>query len=335
MVKTIPALLLAVALTACSAQQSIPASVAADASVPAMRALGAATITCVVGTLDSSYPNACIGAPFNSPFDVAADAKNNVYVADTGNNAVEMVTPQGNLTCIAATTGSDGSCSSSAFNGPGGVAVDAHGNVYVADTGNARIVEVLAPLRAPWKLKQLAAGFAFVLPQKLAVDSLGNAYVVDTNLSGVYEITKKGAVGCIAGAASGCPKSHLTQPTSVTVDGAGNVYIPDGGSGAIFRLAPKHKIAVLASGFASPGGIAVDSKCKAKCRVYVADTNHNEIDEITGKIGLPIVGPQFCGAGTCDFQSPRGVAVQYGCNSAACTVYVADTGNYAVKKVTR
>jgi hypothetical protein len=52
-----------------------------------------ATITCVTGTLDASYPNACVGSGFNSPYDTAVDAKRNVYVADTGNNAIEMVTP--------------------------------------------------------------------------------------------------------------------------------------------------------------------------------------------------------------------------------------------------
>ncbi|HTA39524.1 MAG TPA: NHL repeat-containing protein, partial [Candidatus Acidoferrales bacterium] len=278
---------------------------------PAARAAKTATITCVVGTLDASYPNACTGSPFNSPFDVAVDAKRNVYVADTGNNAIEMITPQGKLTCIAATTGSDGICSNSVFNGPGGVAVDARGNVYVADSGSARILEVLAPLRAPWKVKQLGSSFAFVLPQKIAVDTKGDVYVVDTNTNGAYEIAAHGAVACIAGAGSGCPKSHLTAPAAVAVDGAGNVYIPDAGSGEIFRLTTKHKVIVLATGFASPGGIAVDSKCKTACRVYVADTNHNEIDAVTGKTGLPIVGPQFCGAGTCDFQGPRGVAVQF------------------------
>jgi sugar lactone lactonase YvrE len=335
MVKATFALILAAALTACSAQQALPGGVAASAQTPQMRARQTATISCVTGTLDSSYPNACLGATFNSPFDVAADSKRNVYVADTGNNAVEMVTPQGVLTCIAATTNSDGTCSSSAFNGPGGVAVDAHGNLYVADTGNTRIVEVVAPLRAPWKIKQLASGFSFVLPEKLAVDTKANVYVVDTNTNGVYEIARNGAVGCIAGSANGCPKSKVTEPSAVAVDGVGNVYITDAGSGTVFRVTPKHKAAVVAKGFASPGGIAVDAKCKAKCHIYVADTNDNEIDEVTGKVGLPIVGPQFCGAGTCDFQSPRGVAVPYGCNSANCTVYVADTDNYAIKAVTR
>jgi sugar lactone lactonase YvrE len=334
-VKTILALILAAALTACSAQQTLPGGVAGGAQSPQMRARQTAAISCVTGTLDSSYPNACIGATFNSPFDVAADSKRNVYVADTGNNAVEMVTPQGQLTCIAATTNSDGTCSNSAFNGPGGVAVDAHGNLYVADTGSTRILEVVAPLRAPWKMKQLGSGFSFVLPEKLAVDTKANVYVVDTNTNGVYEIARTGAVGCIAGAASGCPRSKVTEPTAVAVDAAGNAYVTDAATGAVFRITTKHKASVVATGFASPGGIAVDAKCKAACHIYVADTNNNEIDEVTGKAGLPIVGPQFCGAGTCDFQSPRGVAVPYGCNSATCTVYVADTDNYAVKEVTR
>jgi sugar lactone lactonase YvrE len=335
MVKTLSALTLAAVLTACSVQHAIPDAGGSTAPSPAMRAARAVAIACVTGTLDSSYPNACVNSGLNSPFDVAVDAKRNVYIADTGNNAIKMVTPQGRVTCIAATTGSDGSCSNTAFNAPGGVAVDAHGNVYVADTGTTGILEVVAPLRAPWKVKQLAGGFSFVLPEKIAVDTKGNAYVVDTSANGVYKIAKSGGVSCIAGAASGCPKSHLSQPSSVAVDGAGNVYIPDLASGQIDRLTPARKLTAIASGFASPGGIAVDSKCKKACRVYVADTNDNEIDELSGKKGLPIVGPQFCGGGTCDFQSPRGVAVQFGCNSAICTVYVADTDNYSVKKVTR
>src|SRR5581483_11848843 len=74
------------------------------------------------------------------------DAAGDVYVADTSNDTIRMITPAGVVTTLAGTAGqggaADGTGSAARFNGPLGLTVDAAGNVYVADDGNDLIREV-------------------------------------------------------------------------------------------------------------------------------------------------------------------------------------------------
>src|SRR6185295_3637021 len=83
-----------------------------------------------------------LAASFNTPSSLALDARGNLYLADTSNNRIRKITPQGDVSTIAGdgTAGYiDGSAAQARFNGPVGVAVDAQGNVFVADTYNDRV----------------------------------------------------------------------------------------------------------------------------------------------------------------------------------------------------
>ena len=113
-----------------------------------------------------------IASEFSSPVGVAVDASGNVYVADSFNNRVVEVAPDGTQTTIG-----------SGFNSPFGVAVDASGAVYVADTYNSRVEEV-TPTGT-----QTTIGSGFIAPQAVAVDASGNVYVVDTANNRVEEVT--------------------------------------------------------------------------------------------------------------------------------------------------
>ena len=134
---------------------------------------------------------------FNEPRGIAVDSDGNIYVADTWNARVVKLDPEGNF--LAAwgegtedfgagrrATVTDGTEAGNAaaplgFFGPRGVAVDNAGNVYIADTGNKRIVvtDTEGNFRYQWGYAGAAAG-AFSEPIGIAVDSAGNVYVADT-----------------------------------------------------------------------------------------------------------------------------------------------------------
>ena len=133
-------------------------------------------------------------ALFSNPKGIAIDRSDNLYVADTGNNTIRVITPSGSVSTLAGTVGlygsSDGTGKNARFNGPTGLAVDAAGNVYVADTGNntirlitpAGVVRTVAGLSgAPASAEGTGNAIRFNQPYGLALDNAGNLYVADTN----------------------------------------------------------------------------------------------------------------------------------------------------------
>jgi len=160
------------------------------------------------------------GALFDTPNGVAADSLNNLYVADTGNNLIRMIT---------ASTGTVSTLASSGFSSPNGVAVDSSGNVYVADTGN----EVIKKVTASGTVSILAGqsgttGYAngagttalFSSPLSVAVDGSGNVYVADYGNNVVRKITSAGReyVRWTGGNCRSCGRTG----------GPGGVQCPDG-----------------------------------------------------------------------------------------------------------
>jgi len=104
-------------------------------------------ISTIAGTGNAGFSGdggAAAAAELNAPSQVAVDTSGNVYIADTLNHRVRLVTTDGNIATIAGTgdaayNGDDGPAVQVALSAPGGVALDGQGNVYVADTGNNRV----------------------------------------------------------------------------------------------------------------------------------------------------------------------------------------------------
>jgi len=219
------------------------------------------TVTTYAGTVGSAGSTDGTGAAarFNNPEDVAVDAAGNVYVADTGNSTIRRIAPGGVVTTWAGTAGTvgsaDGTGGAASFAGPRGLAVNAAGTLYVADSRNytiraitsARVVTTLAG-SAGYSGSTDGAGSNARFgnfsggPVGLGLDGSGNLYVTDTGNDTIRLVTPGGVVTTLAGYPGFFGSSDGTgayasfnTPTGVVVDGAGNVYVADDGNSTIRR----------------------------------------------------------------------------------------------------
>jgi hypothetical protein len=324
------------------------------------------TLAGLAGT-EGSADGTGSAAQFNGPEGVAVDSAGNVYVVDTGNDTIRKVTPGGVVTTLAGLAGGPGSAdgpgSAARFNKPKGAAVDGAGNVSVADTENSTIRKV-TPCGVVTTLAGLAgtegsvdgtdSAAQFDRPKRAAVDSAGNAYVADTANSTIRKVTPGGVVTTLVGLA-GSPGSadgtgsaaRFNKPKGAALDSAGNVYVADAANNTIRKVTPGGVVTTLAglagsSGSADGTGSAArfngleDVAVDSAGNVYVADTGNDTIRKVTpgGVVttlaGLPGSPGSADGMGTAaQFNNPKGVAVD-----SADNVYVADTGNDTIRRVT-
>jgi gliding motility-associated-like protein len=194
----------------------------------------------------------------------------------------------------------------SGFGQPVGVAVDAAGNVYVADQNNSAVYEILLGGGS-----QVMIGSGFKSPEGVAVDAAGNVYVADVDTSVIIMVPAGGGNQVALG-------SGFSLTSGVAVDMAGNIYVADFGNNAIKKIPVGGGTPVtLGSGFNQPTGVAVD----AAGNVYVADYGNNEVKKIPVGNGTPII----LGSG---FTQPVGLSVDFAGN-----VYVADQNDNAIKEI--
>jgi len=222
----------------------------ADEGNHAIRKMSAAGLFTLAGNGSSGFADGQgTSAKFNVPTGVAVDVFRNVYVADEGNNRIRKITPAGLVSTLAGNGAqgfADGDGATAAFNFPTGVAVDAAGNVYVADQGNNRIRKITTTGVVSTLAGSGVAGFAdgagtaaaFDHPYGIAVDASGNIYVADTYNHRIRKITQAGMVSTLAGSGiSGFSGGGLVDglanlakfsfPEGVAVDASGAVYVAD------------------------------------------------------------------------------------------------------------
>jgi len=152
-------------------------------------------------------------ARFGTPLGIAVDAKDNLYVADSGNSNIRKITPEGVVSTLAGAAGKsggvDGAGSAARFDAPRGLAVDAGGTVYVADTDNhcirkitpEGVVSTLAGQAGKAdKADGVGSAARFNAPRSVAVDTLGNVFVADGGNRAIRLISTEGVVTTIAAA---------------------------------------------------------------------------------------------------------------------------------------
>ena len=325
------------------------------------------------GTLSySGDGGAASKAQLNTPQGVAADAAGNLYLSDTLNNVVRKVSPNGIISNYAGNGGAgssgDGSAATSAqLNGPQGLAVDASGNLFIADTLNAKVrkvsasgvISTVAGSGTPGYGGDgaAAASAQLNLPIGVAVDSSGNLYIADFGNSRVRKVSANN-ISTVAGNGSAgysgdggqAVKAQLNGPQGVAVDAAGNLYIADTENNAIREVTAGGLIATVAgngiAGYSGDGGQATSAQVGNP--VGLAVDAAGDIFTVDASARVRQVYPNgliatIAGNGTRGYTGDGGLATQAQLNAPSAialfgnglqpmgAVYVADTANNAVR----
>jgi len=195
-------------------------------------------------------------AMFNTPSGIAIDGKGNLYVADTGNNAIRKVAPDGTVSTLAGSGlagKADGKGRGAQFNGPVGVAVDEDGVVYVADTYNDAIrrvapdgtVTTLAGGGAPGDADGPALKAAFDTPCALVLDADGALLIADTRNNAIRKLSRDGMVSTVLRAPPNDRQALLRRPMALARTHDGHLYIATGSQGRILQLTPQGELGGL------------------------------------------------------------------------------------------
>jgi len=293
-------------------------------------------------------------AQLNAPAGLARDSQGNIYIADSANHRVRKITPDGNITTVAGNglpgfSGDGGPAINAQLNAPLAVAVNAAGDLFIADSANNRIREVDTHGVIGTYAGNGNAGFfgegivalnaALDQPCALALDSSGNLYVADSlnhrvrKIDGGDTITTVAGTGTPASSGDGGPaiNAQLVLPVGVAVDASNNIYIADRGAGSVRKVSASGVIATIPAGsFSALQSVALDSAGN----LLLSDSIAGQIRQVT-PAGVVL---DIAGNGTCCYSGDGGAAVLAQLNQpwgmltdGAGGLYIADSANNAIR----
>ena len=207
------------------------------------------SVTTLAGAAEGFADGVGAQASFNTPSGLTIDEAGNLYLADTGNNAIRKITPQGVVTTLGGDGSAgyrDGAARQARFNGPIAVAVDHHGNVYVADTYNDRIrmisaagiVSTLAGGNSPGYRDGATSEALFDTPCALALAANGDLLVADTRNNAIRTVNRAGQVGTLLRTVPEDRTALLKRPLSLALTADGFLYVGSAVGGRIFQVSP-------------------------------------------------------------------------------------------------
>jgi sugar lactone lactonase YvrE len=302
-------------------------------------------------------------ASLNFPSGVAVDASGNLYVADANNNRVRKVDQNGVITTVAgngnpADYGDGGAATNAFLHSPSGVAVDASGNLFIADTFNARVRKVDGN-----GIITTVVAFSRLETYSVAVDASGGLFIADYFNNRVWKSDAIGSVtafagdgyinpgngwGRYSGDGGAATNASLSGPTGVAVDASGNVFIADTYNFRVRMVDESGIIDTVAGdghiGQSGDSGAATNAKVDLAFGValdgdgnlFIADRDDNRIR----RVGADGIITTVAGNGAGGYSGDGGAAVDASlfrpwavAVDSSGNLFIADTGNDVVREV--
>jgi sugar lactone lactonase YvrE len=326
---------------------------------------GSGVITTVAGNGTAGFGGdngPAISAPLTYPSGVAIDAAGKLYFTDWGNNRIRMIS-NGVIATIAGNgrmgSGDNGPATSAQLAESWGVAVDSAGGLYIADESDDTVRKVSNGVittvagNGNGGDNGPAIGAKLLLPLGLAVDAAGDLYIAEFSDSRIRKVSN-GVITTVAGiegtggagfSGPRCQPNRITScgdngpatsaqlgyPSGVAVDVTGNLYFAEPYDNRVRKVSNGVITTVGINDLNLPWGLAV----AAAGKLYVADSGNHRILMVSNGVITTAAGTGNSGfsgddgpAINAQLQEPQGVAVD-----SAGNVYIADTGNNRIRKI--
>jgi sugar lactone lactonase YvrE len=319
-----------------------------------------------VTTLRTHTPNSTDPFPWIEPYSLALAPDGSLWVVDRGASTIVRTAMDGTAEAVAGASGvtgsSDGVGGDARFNHPSGIAIDINGSVYIADSGNDTLRDLLPPFgnRPTYNVGRIAgvigspggedgAPARLNNPTAVFVDTSFNLFFADTGndclrffLIGPQVTTMAGSAGAVGSSDGTRLMARFDGPEGLTIAPNGDFYIADSGNHLIRRMTRDGVVTTVAGGsglaalqdgvglqarFNRPTGLAFD----ALGNLYICDTGNHAIRKLapSGRVTTVAGGKQGSRDGigsSAQFNAPTGIVID-----AAGRIYIADSGNGSIR----